>query len=156
MKRCHGCLHYDRKFQIFIFLIGHINVNKGVFCLINSYLQIKSYNVLNYNNCSTDWPFPLTDFHQSNVGSVDSIYTKYFDSISNFFFHFLIELIYIIIKKLNKRTIKKYTDWHKKIIVDMVTGNTCLLNSVTLLCPSQSQDMNFQLHILWSFLCSMN
>jgi hypothetical protein len=50
------------------------NVNKGVLCLIISYLQIKSYNVLNYNNCSTDWPFPLTDFHQSNVGSVDSIY----------------------------------------------------------------------------------
>ena len=58
MKRCHGRLHYDWKFQIFIFLIGHINVNKGVFCLIISYLQIKSYNVLNYNNCSTDWPFP--------------------------------------------------------------------------------------------------
>ena len=56
MKRCHGRLHYDRNFQIFIFfiLIGHINVNKGVFCLIISYLQIKSYNVLNYNNCSTD------------------------------------------------------------------------------------------------------
>jgi hypothetical protein len=52
-------LHYDRKFQIFIFLIGHINVNKGLFCLIISYLQIKSYNVLNYNNSSTDWPFPL-------------------------------------------------------------------------------------------------
>ena len=31
MKSCHGRLHYDRKFQIFIFLIGHINVNKGVF-----------------------------------------------------------------------------------------------------------------------------
>ena len=59
MKRCHGRLHYNRKFQIFIFLIGHINVNKGVFCLIISYLQIKSYNVLNYNNCSIDWPFPL-------------------------------------------------------------------------------------------------
>jgi hypothetical protein len=62
MKRCHCRLHYDRKFQIFIFLIGHINVNKGVFCLIISYLQIKSYNVLNYNNCSTDWPFPLSVF----------------------------------------------------------------------------------------------
>ena len=49
-----------QKFQIFIFLIGHINVNKGVFCLIISYLQIKSYNVLNYNNCSTDWSFPLS------------------------------------------------------------------------------------------------
>ena len=61
MKRCHGCLHYNRKFQIFIFLIGHINVNKGFFCLIINYLQIKSYNVLNYNNCSTDWPFPLTE-----------------------------------------------------------------------------------------------
>ena len=59
MKRCHGRLHYDRKFQIFIFLIGHINVNKGVFCLIISYLQIQSYNVLNYNNCSTDWHLPL-------------------------------------------------------------------------------------------------
>ena len=43
---------YDRKFQIFIFLIRHNNVNKGGFCLIISYLQIKSYNVLNYNNCS--------------------------------------------------------------------------------------------------------
>ena len=41
-------------------LIGHINVNKGVFCLIISYLQIKSYNVLNYSNCSTDCPFPLS------------------------------------------------------------------------------------------------
>ena len=60
MKRYHGHLHYDRKFQIFIFLIGYINVNKGVFCLIISYLRIKSYNVLNYNNCSTDWSFTLT------------------------------------------------------------------------------------------------
>ena len=59
MKRCHGRLHYDKKFQIFIFLIGYINVNKGVFCLIISYLRIKGYNVLNYNNCSTDWSFPL-------------------------------------------------------------------------------------------------
>jgi hypothetical protein len=59
MKRCHGHLHYDRKFQIFIFLIGYINVNKGVFCLIISYLRIKSYNVLHYNNCLTDWNFPL-------------------------------------------------------------------------------------------------
>jgi len=24
MKKCHGRLHYDRKFQIFIFLIGYI------------------------------------------------------------------------------------------------------------------------------------
>ena len=39
--------------------INFYNVNKGVFCLIISYLQIKSYNVLNYNNCSTDWSFPL-------------------------------------------------------------------------------------------------
>ena len=59
MKRCHGRLPYDRKFQIFIFSIGYINVNKGVFCLIISYLRIKSYNVLNYNNCSTDWSFSL-------------------------------------------------------------------------------------------------
>jgi hypothetical protein len=51
--RCHGPLHYNRKFQIFIFLIGHINVINGVFCLIISYLRIKSYNVLNYNNYST-------------------------------------------------------------------------------------------------------
>jgi hypothetical protein len=36
MKRCHGRLPYDRKFRIFIFLIGYINVNKGVFCLITS------------------------------------------------------------------------------------------------------------------------
>ena len=48
------------KFQTFIFLIGYIYVNKGVFCFINyviyyiSYLRIKSYNVLNYYNCSTD------------------------------------------------------------------------------------------------------
>jgi hypothetical protein len=41
--------------------IGHINVNKGVFCLIISYLQIKSYDVLNYNNCSSDRPFPLRE-----------------------------------------------------------------------------------------------
>ena len=34
-------------------------IKVGFFCLIISYLQIKSYNVLNYNNCSTDWPFPL-------------------------------------------------------------------------------------------------
>ena len=58
MKRCRGRLH-DRKFQIFIFLIGYINVNKGVFCLIISYLRIKSYNLLNYNNCSTHWTFSL-------------------------------------------------------------------------------------------------
>jgi hypothetical protein len=41
-KRCHGCLHYDRKFEIFIFLIGYINVNKVFFGLIISYLRIKS------------------------------------------------------------------------------------------------------------------
>ena len=57
---CHGCLQYDRKFLIFIFLIGYIYVNiKGVFCLKICYLRIKSYNVLNYNNCSNDWSFPL-------------------------------------------------------------------------------------------------
>jgi hypothetical protein len=33
---------------------------EGVFCLIISYLQIKSYNVLNYNNCSADWSFLLS------------------------------------------------------------------------------------------------
>ena len=54
MKQCYGRLHCDRKFQIFIFLIGYINVNKGVLCLIISYLRIKRYNVLNYYNCSTD------------------------------------------------------------------------------------------------------
>ena len=32
---------------------------KVFFCLIISYLRIKSYNVLNYNNYSTDWSFPL-------------------------------------------------------------------------------------------------
>jgi hypothetical protein len=60
-----GCCTYN--FMLYVIgrmlnniLIGHINVNKGVFCLIISYLQIKSYNVLNYSNCSTDWPFPLT------------------------------------------------------------------------------------------------
>jgi hypothetical protein len=69
MKRCHGRLHYDRKFQIFIFLIGYINVNKGAFCLIISYLRIKSYNVLNYNNCSTDWSFPsMTTLTQKTWG----------------------------------------------------------------------------------------
>ena len=26
---------------------------------------IKSYNVLNYNNCSTDWSFPLTENNNS-------------------------------------------------------------------------------------------
>ena len=41
MKRCHGRLHYNRKFQIFLFLIGYINVNKDVFCSIISYLRIK-------------------------------------------------------------------------------------------------------------------
>jgi hypothetical protein len=46
--------------QIFIFLIGYMNVNKVFFGLIISYLRIKSYNVLNYNNCSTDWSFPLS------------------------------------------------------------------------------------------------
>ena len=50
-----------RKFQIFIFLIVHINVNTGVFCLIISYLRIKSYKVLNYNNCSTDCSFALSE-----------------------------------------------------------------------------------------------
>jgi hypothetical protein len=29
------------------------------FVLTISYLQIKSYNVLNYNNCSTDWSLTL-------------------------------------------------------------------------------------------------
>jgi hypothetical protein len=36
MKRCHGRLHYDRKFKIFIFLFGYINVNKCF--LLNNYL----------------------------------------------------------------------------------------------------------------------
>ena len=49
MKRCHGRLYYDRKFQIFIFLIGHINVNKGVFywikhCFLGKYLCITVIN----------------------------------------------------------------------------------------------------------------
>jgi hypothetical protein len=73
LKRCHGHLHYDRKFQIFIFLIGYINVNIGVFCLIISYLRIKSYNVLNYNNCSTDWSFPLSNTVSSNPAN-DEMY----------------------------------------------------------------------------------
>ena len=38
---------------------GYINVNKGVFYLIICFLRIKIYNVLNYNNCSTDWSFSL-------------------------------------------------------------------------------------------------
>jgi hypothetical protein len=70
MKRCPGRLQYDRKFQTFIFLIGYINVNKGVFCLIISYLRIKSYNVLNYNNCSTDWSFPLKS-NENEVKYID-------------------------------------------------------------------------------------
>ena len=82
MKRCHGRLIYDRKFQIFIFLIGHINVNKGVLCLIISYLQIKSYNVLNYNNCSTDWPFPLIDLKNGKfvvfILQLQFLWAKYF------------------------------------------------------------------------------
>ena len=82
MKRCHGRLHYDKKFQIFIFLIGHINVNKDVLCLIISYLQIKSYNVLNYNNCSTDWPFPLIDLRNGKfvvfILQLQFLWAKYF------------------------------------------------------------------------------
>ena len=39
--------------------IFNLMLIKVFFCLINSCLQIKNYNVLNYNNCSTDWPFPL-------------------------------------------------------------------------------------------------
>ena len=82
MKRCHGRLHYDKKFQIFIFLIGHINVNKDVLCLIISYLQIKSYNVLNYNNCSTDWPFPLIDLKNGKfvvfILQLQFLWAKYF------------------------------------------------------------------------------
>ena len=38
---------------------GYVNVNRGVFCLIISYLRIKSYNVLSYDNCSTYWDFSL-------------------------------------------------------------------------------------------------
>jgi hypothetical protein len=37
-----------------------INVIKGVFGIIISYLRIKSYNVLHFKNCSTDWSFPLS------------------------------------------------------------------------------------------------
>jgi hypothetical protein len=33
---------------------------KVFFCLLISYLQIKSYIVFIYNNCSTDCPFPLS------------------------------------------------------------------------------------------------
>ena len=84
MKRCHGRLHYDRKFQIFIFLIGYINVNKGVFCLIISYLR-KSYNVLNYNNCSTDWSFP--SMATLTAKDVRSIFTQWiFQSYQTIFF----------------------------------------------------------------------
>ena len=36
-----------------------INVNKGVFGIIISYLRIKSCNALNFNNCSTNLSFPL-------------------------------------------------------------------------------------------------
>ena len=34
IKRCHSRLHYHRKFKVFIFLIGYINVNKDVFFVI--------------------------------------------------------------------------------------------------------------------------
>ena len=47
------------------------NVNKGVFCLIISYLRIKSYNVLNYNNCSTDWSFPLNTINQIKSNQIN-------------------------------------------------------------------------------------
>jgi hypothetical protein len=50
IKQIISWIKHFRKFQIFIFLIWYINVNKGVFYLIISYLRIKSYNVLNYNN----------------------------------------------------------------------------------------------------------
>jgi hypothetical protein len=36
-------------------------------CLIISYLQIKSYNVLNYNNCSTDW---MAFSFKSTIGAI--------------------------------------------------------------------------------------
>ena len=68
----------------FIFLIGYINVNQGVFCLIISYLRIKSYNVLNHNNCSTDWRFPFKvslnkTFLPSLVPFDPEIFDKRFD-----------------------------------------------------------------------------
>jgi hypothetical protein len=62
-----------RKFQIFTSLIGYINVNKGVLCLIISYLRIKSYNVFNYNNCSTDWSFPLTYKKKNIIGTIGGL-----------------------------------------------------------------------------------
>ena len=93
MKRCHGRLHYDRKFQIFIFLIRHNNANKGVFCLKISYLQIKSYNVLKYNNCSTDWSFPLTFFSLFLVFVCFICFCYFTDpvSLSNLFSEFTIK-----------------------------------------------------------------
>jgi hypothetical protein len=50
------------------------NVNKGVFCLIISYLRIQSYNVLNYNNCSTDWNFPLRFVQVCDSSTSESLY----------------------------------------------------------------------------------
>ena len=96
MKRCHGRLHYDRKFQIFIFLIGYFNVNKGVFCLIISYLRIKSYNVLNYNNCSTDWSFPLIEMTtRFDCWPFILVYCLF-----QFIFVWLINFFYIIFQSL--------------------------------------------------------
>ena len=36
-----------------------INVNKGAFGIIISYLRMQNNNVLNLDNWSTDWSFPL-------------------------------------------------------------------------------------------------
>jgi hypothetical protein len=66
---------------------------KMFFYLIISYLRIKSYNVLNYNNCSTDWSFPLillssiaftlnlflVIFHNSNFHWSESQIISYLD-----------------------------------------------------------------------------
>ena len=46
---------------------------KVFFCLIISYLRIKSYNVLNYNNCSTDWSFPEYN-EQTKINRMTHLY----------------------------------------------------------------------------------
>jgi hypothetical protein len=85
------------------FLIRYIKVNKGVFCLIISYLRMKSYNVLNDTNCSTDWSFPLKFI--SIVTGSDRKYNKgwifltlKFNLISIIYIYIAINLRYITLE----------------------------------------------------------
>ena len=57
---------------------------KVFFCLIISYLRLKSYNVLNYNNCSTDWSFPLRLSIRKKKYNVMS-YVKIMEHVAIFF-----------------------------------------------------------------------